>query len=177
VAAASGIVAYRNISWKPVFTAIDKRFRHLLAHRTAHLGEMFLYGVNMGIRRSTWERVRGQLCHERHFAEDLDLAAHLADMKEHVIFAPDMQAAIVPRQAASGPKEFFKYVWSGPRTYADHGLSAQRYMYPMAIFVLSVYIPILVLYRGYNPELQHFSFAHAWRPTVQARVSPVSELI
>lgn len=177
IQAASGVVDYRNIGLKSVFSTIDTYFRHFLAGRTSARGEVFLYGVNMAIRRTAWKKVRSEVCHERHFAEDLDLAAHLAEKQAGVIFEPNMIATIVPRQAASDPHEFLKYVWSGPRTYAEHNLVSQRYMYPMAVFVTCVYVPIRLLYLGYDPELGRFSLPYLIHSETRARVSPVSEFI
>lgn len=177
VDAASGAVTYRDIGLKRVFDIIDTRYRHYLARRMERIGELFLYGVTMGIRRTTWQLVRGELCHERRYAEDLDLAAHLSHLNSRVIFAPFMQATISPRQAASGPREFVKYIWSCPHTYIEHGMVSQQYMYPMALFVILCYLPIRLLYRGYNPATQRFSLAYVFRSDVRMRVSPVSELI
>jgi glycosyltransferase involved in cell wall biosynthesis len=177
VDAASGGVDYRNIGLKHIFDTIDERFRCFLARRTSKLGEMFLYGVNMGIRTSAWKNVRGHLCHERRFAEDLDLAAHLIESKAKVILVPAMRATILPRQAASGPREFYKYVWSGPLTCARHGMVGQRYTYPMALFVTCLYLPIRLAYLGYDPERRRFSFTYLMHSDVQPRVSPVSELL
>jgi glycosyltransferase involved in cell wall biosynthesis len=177
VDAASGLVDYRDIGWRGAFNLIDEKFRHFLARRADSLGEMFLYGVNMAIRREAWEAVRAQLCHERRIAEDLDLAVHLSKMQRTVVFAPQLHATIAPRQAASPAHEFHKYVWSGPRVYSEHGMRAQRYMYPMALFVSVFRLPIRLLYRGYNPATQRFSMARAMRSSVNARPSPVSDLI
>jgi len=177
VDAVSGAVAYRDIGLKRIFDIIDMRYRFYLAKRMERIGELFLYGVTMGIRRTAWQLVQGSLCHEREYAEDLDLAAHLSHLKSRVVFVPSLQATISPRQAASGPREFIKYIWSCPRTYIEHGMSSQRYMYPMVAFVIVCYLPIRLLYRGYNPKTQRFSLACVFRSEVRMRVSPVSELI
>ncbi|HSX35012.1 MAG TPA: glycosyltransferase family 2 protein [Candidatus Saccharimonadales bacterium] len=175
--AVSGVVDYRDIGLKRMFDVVDEKYRHFLAKRVASLGEAFLYGVNMGVRRPAWRAVRAQVCHQRHLAEDLDLAVHLAAAGFTVGFAPGMRVSIAPRQAASRPHEFHKYVWSGPRVYAEHGLRAQRYMYPMALLVSALHGPICLLYKGYDPDKQRFSISYARRSAVAARVSPVSDLI
>lgn len=177
VDAASGIVVYRDIGLKQVFDVLDTRFRQFLARRMAKAHEQLLYGVTMAIRRSTWRQVRGDVCHERRFAEDMDLAAHLSYANGNVLFTTDMRASIAPRQAASGPREFYEYVWSCPRTYKEHGMVSYRAMRPIAIFVMACYLPIRLLYKGYNPKTQRFSLSYAWRSNVRPRVSPVSELI
>ncbi len=173
--AVSGIVSYRDIGLRKVFDRIDTWYRGFLAQRCQKRGELFLYGVNMAMRRSAWLKVRDHLCAERRFAEDLDIAAHLSEDGCRLGFAPELHATIVPRQAAAPFRDFYTYTWSGPRTYAAHGLNSRRLMYPMAIFVLLVYVPIRVLFLGYDPTRERFSFGYIWRTSVQPRVSPVSE--
>lgn len=177
VDAASGIVTYRDIGLKQVFGTIDQSVRQYLARRMSPIDELFLYGVNMAVRREAWTQVRGLLCHERHIHEDLDLAVHMAKRRQRIVFAPTMLASISPRQASASSREFMAYVWSNPRVYAEHGMVAQRYMYPIALAVMSLYLPIKFLYRGYNPDTQRFSIRRALTVTPPTRVSPVSELI
>ena len=175
VEAASGIVTYRDIGLRQTFGAIDSLVRHYLAKRMSLIDELFLYGVNMAVRREAWEAVRGNVCHDRHLHEDLDLAIHMAKQRQRIVFAPTMQASISPRQASANSREFSKYVWSNPRVYAEHGMVAQRYMYPIALFVVSLYLPIRFLYRGYNPDTQRFSLMRALTVTPPVRPSPISE--
>jgi glycosyltransferase involved in cell wall biosynthesis len=177
VEGASGIVSYRDIGLQQTFGAIDSLVRHYLAKRLSVIDELFLYGVNMAVRREAWQSVRSNVCHERHLHEDLDLAIHMAKRRQRIVFAPTMQASISPRQASASPREFSKYVWSNPRVYAEHGMVAQRYMYPIALFVMSLYLPIKLLYRGYNPDTQRFSITRALTFTPPERVSPVSDLL
>jgi glycosyltransferase involved in cell wall biosynthesis len=177
VDAASGIVTYRDVGMHEAFDKIDTRVRYYLARRMSMINELFLYGVNMAVRREAWQEVRGAVCHERRMHEDLDLAVHMAKQRQRIVFAPTMHASISPRQAAATPREFSKYVWSNPRVYAEHGMAAQRYMYPIALFVMSLYVPITFLYRGYNPDTQRFSLKRAFRADMRARVSPVSETL
>lgn len=177
VDAASGIVSYRDVGLPQTFGIIDTRIRRYLARRMSVINELFLYGVNMAVRKDAWLAVRTSVCHERRMHEDLDLAIHMAKHRQRIVFAPTMQTSISPRQASANPREFSKYVWSNPRVYAEHGMVAQRYMYPIALFVLSLYLPIKFLYRGYNPDTQRFSLARAFTVTPPERVSPVSETI
>ncbi len=175
--AASGIVYYRDIGLQKAFDVIDTALRSWLARRMAPRREVFLYGVTMGIRRSAWEKVREHICHQRRYAEDMDLSAHMSHIGQKVVFTERLRAIISPRQAASSPREFYKYVWSCPHTYRDHGMATYLYMYPVALFVMSLYLPIRLLYKGYNPDTQRFSLAYARRSNVRSRVSPVSDLI
>lgn len=175
VDAASGLLSYRDVGLKAAFDTIDTKIRYYLSRHMSRLGEQFLYGGNMALRAEAWRAARGQVCHIRHYHEDLDLAVHLAELQRRVIFAPKMRVSISPRQAAAGIKDYWDYAWSNPRVYAQHGMRAQRYMYPIVLFVLVLYLPIHLMYRGYDPQLQRFSLASAFKTSPPPRISPVAE--
>jgi glycosyltransferase involved in cell wall biosynthesis len=177
VDAVSGQVVYRGVGLAPVFTAIDGQIRRYLAKRMSVANEMFLYGVNMAIRREAWRSVRGHICYDRELHEDLDLAAHLAALKCKVIFVPELHVSISPRQAAATPSEFYTYAWSNTLVYKKHHLSMLRSIRLMALFITCLYPVIFVLYRGYNPALGRFSLWYLLTNTKPARVSPVSAVL
>ncbi|HSX30121.1 MAG TPA: glycosyltransferase family 2 protein [Candidatus Saccharimonadales bacterium] len=175
--AASGAVHYRDVGLSQAFDTVDLKVRQYLSTRMQQSGEFFLYGVNMAIRRSAWRAVRQQVCHERRFHEDQDLAIHMSQRNQRIVFTPALKASISPRQAASGPQQFLQYVWSNPHVYVAHGRPSARYMSRVALFVSCLYIPIYFLYRGYNPATGRCSVRYAlWNETT-ARVSPVSESV
>lgn len=174
VEAFSGQVSYRDVGFSRAFDAIDRQIRRYLSKRMGRLGEQFLYGVNMAIRRSAWQKVRNQLCHERYIHEDLDLAAHLSRMSAGVIFAPHMRVSISPRQASAGLRQFLEYTWSNQHVFIEHNMRSRRYTWPIALFVSLMYVPIHLLYKGYDPETKRFSFKTMLASRVVARVNPVT---
>ncbi|HSX32594.1 MAG TPA: glycosyltransferase family 2 protein [Candidatus Saccharimonadales bacterium] len=175
--AASGIVHYRDVSWSAAFDAVDLLIRRYMATRMERSGEQFLYGVNMALRRSVWHTVRNDVCHERAFHEDQDLAIHLSERKKRIIFTQAMQTSISPRQAAAGPREFLQYVWSNSKVYDAHSQPSVRYINRVALAVSCLYVPIHIMYRGYNPKTGRFSFTQALGGDVSKRVSPLSETV
>ncbi len=177
VDAASGLLDYRDVGLKAAFDAVDGYIRRYLARRMGRMNEQYLYGGNMALRAEAWRAVRGEVCHIRYYHEDLDLAVHLAKLKRRVIFAPAMRASIAPRQAAAGIKDYWHYAWSNPKVYVEHHMHAQRYMYPIVLFVLGLYLPIHLMYRGYDPQRQRFSWAYLFKSAPPSRVSPVAESV
>ena len=139
------------------------------------LGEQFLYGSNMAIRQNVWNRVRSQVCHKRYMHEDIDLAAHLAGPDARVIFSSDLQASVNWRQAAAGPKQFIDHVWSSDPVFDEHKLRSRKYERRVALFVSLLYVPIHMLYKGYNPETKRFSLLYLLTSQPTVRTSPVSE--
>lgn len=175
VEAVSGQISYRDVGLDWAFNNIDRRIRRYLSRRMGDLGEQFLYGVNMAIRRKSWQKVRGEVCSARHLHEDLDLAAHLSFRRSNVIFEPSLHVSISPRQAASGLRQFLHYTWSNQRVFTEHNMQSRRYIWRIALLVSCLYVPIHLLYRGYNPKTQRFSLVYALTNAAQARISPVSE--
>lgn len=175
VGAVSGSVHYREVCLSKAFDGVDFRIRRYLAERMSQLGEHFLYGVNMAMRKSAWQKVRAEVCHTRTMHEDLDLAIHLVQQGQKVVFDPRLRVAISARQADASPRAFFHYAYSGPRAYQAHGMISQRYMYPIAWLILALYVPIRMCYRGYNPATGRFSLYCLFYPEVTVgRSSPVT---
>jgi glycosyltransferase involved in cell wall biosynthesis len=177
IEAVSGQVTYRDVGLSVAFNVIDGRIRHYLSKRMDVLGEQFLYGVNMAVRRTTWQAVRPLLCHKLHLHEDLDLAAHLSELSSNVVFMPGLRASISPRQAAAGPRQFLNYTWSNQKVFVEHDMRCQRYTWRIALLVSCLYPSIHLMYRGYNPVTKRFSLSYAFGNTTPARVSPVSESV
>jgi glycosyltransferase involved in cell wall biosynthesis len=175
VRAVSGRISYRYIGLPRVVAAIDHQVRLYMTRRMSPLGEQFLYGSNMAMRRDVWLQVRGAVCHKPYLHEDIDLAAHLAGPKAHVVFSSDLKASVNWRQAAAGPKQFFYHVWSSDPVFDEHKLQSRRYEQRVAFFVSLLYVPIHLLYRGYNPHTKRFSLAYCFMKAAPVRTSPVSE--
>jgi glycosyltransferase involved in cell wall biosynthesis len=175
VRAVSGRVEYRYVGLPRLVAAIDHQVRLYMTRKMRPLGEQFLHGSNMAIRRTAWAKVAGQVCHKRYMHEDIDLAAHLAGPNAGVTFSSDLLASVDWRQAAAGPKQFLHHVWSSDPVFAEHKLMSRRYERRVALFVSLLYPIIHVLYRGYNPRTKRFSFAYLLISTTTVRPSPVTQ--
>jgi glycosyltransferase involved in cell wall biosynthesis len=173
--AASGVVGYRDIAHPRWFNLSDRLVRQYISWKMSKVHESFLYGVNMAIRRTSWEKVRPYVCHERRLHEDLDLAAHMSALQQRVIFTTAMWATISPRQAAASPYAFLQYVWANTAVCKEHNMASLRYFNQVALAISCLYLPIHLMHKGYNPESQRFSLAYALQNTSKARVSPVSD--
>lgn len=173
--AVSGSITYYDIPFPDFFRRVDLFFRRYLARNLSHRRELFLYGGNMAMRRDAWEAVRGTLCHNDKFHEDMDLAAHMAGGQFDVRFEPTLHVGVSVRRIDSNARSFYSYVMASPRTYGAHGLWGRYYMYPVTWFVLLVYMPVRVLYRSYDPETRRFSLRTMLRPMYAQRISPISD--
>ncbi len=177
VNAVSGQMVYRNVALAWLFDAIDRRVRRYLSVKMGSYGEQFLLGSNMAIRRSAWRKVRGEVCHERRLHEDIDLACHLAGSNSGVVFRPEMIVSQDWRQAAAGPRPFLRHIWSNFWVPAYHDIKSRRYAWRVAFLVSLLYLPIHVLYKGYNPATKRFSLVQFLTYDAPVRPSPISESV
>lgn len=169
VDAVSGSVTYYDIPYTGMSGKLDLLFRQQIANGMRE--EVFLYGANMALRRSLWHRVRGQVCNDAGLHEDFDLAIHAYDLGATVVFDRRLRAGISLRRADAGLKDFYDYSMISPRTYAAHGRTVQRHMYPVIITVLSFQWLIRIMHMGYDPVSGGFSWRRLFTP-VEARVNP-----
>ncbi len=172
IAAVSGSISYHDLPWHDSLSRLELSFRQRIANGMGR--ECFLQGANMAIRRSRWQLVRTRLCAEKGLHEDFDLAVHLHDAEQKVIFDPSLHANLSLRRFDTTYLDFIRYAIQNPKTYAVHGRASQRHMYPVIAFVIAFYVPIKLLYRGYDSTTDRFSLGKLVSAPSQARVNPAS---
>ena len=169
--AASGKMLYREISFTTLANAIDLKLRRYLARQLDR--EVAMQGANMAIRTSMWQRIRPHLCNRSGMHEDFDLGIHTIRAGGRLKFDESMVATICWRQAASDLKDFTHYVMLSPRTYALHGMTSQKYMYPVVYLAIACYLPMRFAHASYDPLQQKFSWRMLLTPAKQ-RVNPAT---
>jgi glycosyltransferase involved in cell wall biosynthesis len=172
VDAVSGAVSYHDLPYRDFFAGVDLRFRQAIARGMAD--EVFLYGANMAIRRKTWRQVRQEVCQASGLHEDFDVGINAQEVGARVVFDKRLRAAVSLRQFDSTLRDFWQYVWLNPKTYALHGRTSQRHMYPAIILVVMFYGPLRLLHRSYDPGSLAFSWQKLWSPAAQIRVNPAT---
>lgn len=116
-----------------VFYDLPKQFRnlktslkqsHILLYfkgSKAMLGHETLFGSNMALTKSIWDRVKSQVCHnEAKMHEDTDLSIHIAAVGGQIRFDPKLQASISVRRAMTSLPELIAYVGRWPKTRLLH---------------------------------------------------------
>jgi glycosyltransferase involved in cell wall biosynthesis len=175
IAAVSGSISYHDLPWRATASRLELFFRQRIANGMG--SEVFLQGANMALRRSSWLNVRAQTCTSKGLHEDFDLAVHLHDLQDQqqrVVFDPSLHANLSLRRFDSSYISFVPYALQNPKTYAVHGRTAQRHMYPAIALVLLFYVPIKLLYRGYDPYTERFSLAKLFAVVTNVRVNPAT---
>lgn len=133
--AASGPVEYYDMPLRSFGHQADDAFRRLQVKLAGDY--VFLFGSNMAIRKSAWERVRDDVCPDRDdlMHEDLDLAVHLSLAGLKVGYVSAMVAGMSARRLDDNPRDFRFYVERFERTYAAHGIHDPRLLTPMAVLL------------------------------------------
>jgi glycosyltransferase involved in cell wall biosynthesis len=172
VDAVSGSVSYYDIALPRAVARVDLFFRQQIARGMGE--EVFLYGANMALRRTSWLKARDSICLKGGVHEDYDLAIHLEDARERVVFDGRLRASTTLRRFDMESRAFWYYVWLQPHTYAIHGRKSQRHMYPAMILLSVFYWLLKALHRGYDVEAMRFSWQKLLDPAVPARVNPAT---
>lgn len=170
--AISGVMHY-DVGLAKLVDKIDLFFRRRLARLLAETETVYLQGASMAMRRSAWQRVRHAMCRKSNMHEDFDLAIHLQEFGHEVAFDERLHAKISARRTDVGFLQFANYVFMSPHTYAQHQLKSRKHMYTVVALAIACYVPARILYRGYDPELEKFSWTRvftAHMPT--SRVDP-----
>jgi len=174
--AVSGAALYYNVAAAPLFDAIDLFFRRRLSRQLGN--RVFLWGANMALRREAWQRVKPHLCQRGYQHEDYDIAIHLQEIGGGVVFDERLQAQVSSRRIDVSYVDFMRYVWASPQTYAQHGIRARWHMYSLVAVCALGYLPARLLYRGYDPAADHFSWARLLSPRpALARVDPTANVV
>lgn len=116
------------------------------ARRTfRHLGTRypFLYGSNMAVRATAWERIAGDSCPDEadRFHEDIDVAIHLFEAGIRAAYEPSMRAGVSARRLNDAPADFRDYTKRFERTYASHGIDFW-YLKAPQVLLESLYWPL-----------------------------------
>lgn len=170
--AVSGSVQYHHVPYRRFFSYLDMAVRNYMAWSLGR--EYALQGANLALRRAAWQKSRSRMCHQRNMHEDFDLSIHLREMGHKTVFAEELRASVVFRQAAASWRQFASYILLSPKTYAIHRRWRRVVMYPVVVFAIVLYPVLHVLYLGYDERLDRFSWQKLFLAGTAARVNPAT---
>ncbi|MEX5237279.1 glycosyltransferase family 2 protein [Kocuria arenosa] len=145
LAAATGPVLYYDLPLRRLGLRIDNAGRQLVMSLVAHR-HPFLYGSNMAIRRTAWERIRCATCRDENdrMHEDIDLSLHLSEHGLRIAYLPAMVAGVSARRMDDSPAQFREYVGRYRRTYRAHRTPSPVPMAARTV-LYAVYGPVRLL--------------------------------
>lgn len=121
-AAVNGPVYYYDMPFSPKNYWIDHQVRIRL-YRGAPRAP-FLFGSNSALRRSTWEDVRGEICHSRTMHEDLDLAIHVMFADQKIRYDRSLLAGTSARRYDDNLSQWRQYMRMYLHSYRRHGIGS-----------------------------------------------------
>lgn len=130
----------------------------------------YLFGSNMAIRRTAWQAVADQVCHESGLHEDNDLAIHLDKAGQEVGYTNKLVANISVRRTDVPPRDTLPYAFSEYKTYRHHGIISIRAVIA-GLILLAVYPGLKLAHRAYDPQTGHYSLV-AFRKPPKPRPHP-----
>lgn len=138
VAACTGPVIYYDMPLRRFGAIADDALRRALIRIASeyHL----LFGSNMALRASAWQKIRDEVCldPDDELHEDVDISLHLHEHKLKIAYSSDMVTGMSARRLDDSPREYYNYVMRFERTYKKHKVRSLALRAPMAIF-LSAY--------------------------------------
>ncbi|MGF7124906.1 glycosyltransferase family 2 protein [Rhodococcus sp. TAF43] len=158
-AAAVGAVSGIDDSYDSPYRALKRWYVDRLVRRGRFGGEQRianLYGANMALRKSTWEKVRDASSSELDVHEDVDLALCIVQAGVEIAQLSDMRVAISPRRALTPPHEFVRYVTAGANTYSRHDLMSARIRILLGVQWIA-HAGAYLAYRPYDPDRGRFT--------------------
>jgi hypothetical protein len=132
-----------------------------------------LFGSNMALTTSAWEKARSDSCMRTDVFEDLDLTLCLRRNDVRIGLIPGADATISGRRYLSPPRAYLRYCQRDQRTYKVHGLHRERAkaMLQMVVVALPFYLINWIPFRAYDPQTQRFSVRTLVRPPT-TRLTP-----
>lgn len=149
VDAATGPVIYYDMPLRRFGLKADDTLRRamLMLAREYH----FVFGSNMALRDSAWQRIRGEVCRDEDdlFHEDIDISVHLHDCGLTAVYVPTMVTGMSARRIDDSPRDYYSYVGRFDRTYTHHQVRNRALRVPAWVF-LAVYPALKGIRWGQN---------------------------
>lgn len=138
VAAATGPVAYFDMPRPESNHWIDHQIRRRLFQYAPKTP--FLFGTNMVIRKSAWDQVRSEVCHKNDIHEDIDLAIHVTQHKQTIVYDTSMLASMSARRWDDSPKQFREYMKVLRHSWRAHDIVSIAPRIATSIYMLGYWL-------------------------------------
>ena len=172
--AVSGSAQYYDLSAAHVFNAGDVRLRRYLAKQLK--GSLYLWGANMALRKTAWQRIQHDVCYQNGVHEDYDIGLHLQQYGFTVVFNEALKVGVSCRRINVSYLEFMRYTWASPRTYVQHHAGYQLVWYLVVGMAAFTYLPWHIMHRGYDPQKRRFTLRQLLENT-SSRVDPTTNVV
>lgn len=169
IGAATGPVVYYDMPFKRMGFKIDKTIRRAIDKFNDDFP--YLFGTNMAIRRSVWNKNKQNFCSRRDVHEDLDIGIHLTQAGEHIAYRANMVVGMSARRFDNNPKDFYRYISFYKSSFANHGIETNTTKFAMATYIFAYFLlrPLRLMY---DDDKKKFHFNQIFIPKL-ARKHPM----
>lgn len=169
ISAVTGPVVYYDMPFRRAGFKIDKTIRQAIDRFNDDFP--YLFGTNMAIRRSVWNKYKNDFCTRKDVHEDLDIGIHLTQAGEQIAYRTDMVAGMSARRFDSNPKDFYRYISFYKSSFAHHGIETNTTKFAMATYIFAYFLlrPLRLMY---DDDKKRFSINQFLTPKV-ARKHPM----
>lgn len=117
---ATGPVVYYDMPGKSVGLKGDDTIRRHTYR--ADGGQVLLFGSNMALRSSAWQRIAGEVCRDKEdvMHEDIDISLHLLNDGLKTVYSQRMVGAISARRVDTSFNSFHSYMRRFKNTFDAH---------------------------------------------------------
>lgn len=120
LAAVTGSSHWYDMPFSPLNHWVEDFFKHTLWRYEKKFP--FLFGTNMAVRNSAWKSIRDELCDQAYIFEDADLAIHLFQDKQKLLYDIRLRSGMSARRGTDSFKGFLRYIKLQSVTYKQHGI-------------------------------------------------------
>lgn len=128
----------RFINWG--YNLLVFRFNALLT------GQPTLWGSNMALPRSMWQKIAADVCLDNALHEDLDLAFHVRRGGGTIHYDPSLKVRVEMRRVHTDRQALWPYLQMWPRTLRRHGYALWPVCWFFGALCLYVLSPLPVLF-------------------------------
>ncbi|WP_143695544.1 glycosyltransferase family 2 protein [Williamsia sp. 1135] len=120
-----------------------------------------LFGSNMAVTATAWDKIRDRTSDRDDVFEDLDIALCLREAGFRTALMPGADAQISGRRYLVGPVAHLRYLICDQRTYQVHGMQKERLSAILKMFVVDIpfYASMFLPFRLYDLEQGKFSLS------------------
>lgn len=170
VSAVTGAVFFYDMPFSPHNYLFDHGFKALINKFKGH--NSFLFGTNMAIRKTAWEKIGAECCTRRDIFEDLDLAIHLQLSGLKPTYDKRLRAGMSSRRYDDSWRDFSSYLEHFEQSYKVHnikspGAKVANFAYKTGYFAL------YPLRRAYDEETKRRSLRHLMAGGTKPRKNPM----
>lgn len=131
----------------------------------------FLFGTNMALRASAWHSISGQLCQDGYIFEDADLAIHLFQDGQKLLYDKKLRAGMSGRRGSDSPKQFLRYIRLQKLVYEKHGIRTIGSYISIAGYIL-LYVIVWPFALAYDHQANRLSLKKLFTRPNPARPHP-----